>query len=86
MFLNMDFTAIAIYQPQDVRPILKAYAGKNIPVEYAKKEAEGKRQFLEEWNKTNKKSGSFTLSGLFGGGDPVRCFLTHWGFSSLIIL
>ena len=37
MFLNMDFTAIAIYQPQDVRPILKAYAGKNIPVEYAKK-------------------------------------------------
>jgi mitochondrial import inner membrane translocase subunit TIM50 len=29
--------------------ILKAYEGKNIPLEYAKKEAESKRQFIEEW-------------------------------------
>jgi hypothetical protein len=29
--------------------ILNAYEGKNIPIEYAKKEAENKRQFIEEW-------------------------------------
>ena len=29
--------------------ILKAYEGENIPLEYAKKEAENKRQFIEEW-------------------------------------
>jgi hypothetical protein len=29
--------------------ILKGYEGKNIPLEYAKKEAENKRQFIEEW-------------------------------------
>lgn len=29
--------------------ILEAYEGKSIPLEYAKKEAENKRQFIEEW-------------------------------------
>jgi len=32
--------SIAIYRPPDVRPILQAYHSKNIPLEYAKKEAE----------------------------------------------
>ncbi|KAI0000993.1 HAD-like domain-containing protein [Russula vinacea] len=41
--------SIGIYKPPDVRGILKAYEGKNIPIEYAKKEAENKRQFIEEW-------------------------------------
>jgi import inner membrane translocase subunit TIM50 len=41
--------AIGIYKPPDVRAILKAYEGKNIPVEYAKKEAENKQAFIEEW-------------------------------------
>jgi import inner membrane translocase subunit TIM50 len=41
--------SIGIYKPPDVRAILKAYEGKNIPLEYAKKEAENKRQFIEEW-------------------------------------
>jgi import inner membrane translocase subunit TIM50 len=41
--------AIGIYKPPDVRVVLKAYEGKNIPIEYAKKEAEHKRQFIEEW-------------------------------------
>lgn len=46
--------AIGIYKPADVRPILKAYAGKNVPLEYAKKEAEAKQKHIEEWrnNKT----------------------------------
>ena len=75
--------AIAIYQPQDVRPILQAYEGKNIPIEYAKKEAEGKKQFLEQWRKTNQKAGSFTLSSLFGGGDAVR-YISKYSKWSLI--
>jgi import inner membrane translocase subunit TIM50 len=41
--------AIGIYKPPDIRAILKAYDGKNIPLEYAKKEAENKRQFIDEW-------------------------------------
>jgi len=32
-----------------VRALLKAYEGKNIPLEYAEKEAESKRAFVEEW-------------------------------------
>lgn len=64
--------AIAIYKPQDVRPIIKAYAGKNIPLEYGKKEAEAKEKFLEEWRKSGKakvSSGGLTLSGLFGASS-----------------
>ncbi|EJD08232.1 HAD-like protein [Fomitiporia mediterranea MF3/22] len=65
--------SIAIYKPQDIRPILKAYQGKNIPIEYAKKEAEAKRQFLEDWKKSGKgkvaSGGGFTLSHLFGGSS-----------------
>ncbi|THH09473.1 hypothetical protein EW145_g1996 [Phellinidium pouzarii] len=64
--------SIAIYKPQDVRPILKAYHGKDIPIEYAKKEAEAKRQFLEEWRQSGKAmttGGGFTLSNLFGASS-----------------
>ena len=46
---DWEFIAIGIYKPPDVRGVLKAYEGKNIPIEYAKKEAENKRQFIEEW-------------------------------------
>jgi mitochondrial import inner membrane translocase subunit TIM50 len=42
-------TAIGIYKPSDVRAILKAYEGKDIPLEYAKKEAANKQAFIEEW-------------------------------------
>jgi import inner membrane translocase subunit TIM50 len=41
--------AIGIYKPPDVRTIIKAYEGKHIPHEYAEKEAESKRAFIEEW-------------------------------------
>ncbi|KAK4685955.1 hypothetical protein P7C73_g4183, partial [Tremellales sp. Uapishka_1] len=62
--------AIGIFQPPDVRPILKAYEGKNIPVEYAKKEGESKRLALEEWERGAGRrvgGGVGGLSGLFGG-------------------
>lgn len=42
-------TAIGIYKPPDVRAILKAYEGKDIALEYAKKEAANKQAFIEEW-------------------------------------
>ncbi|KAL5504535.1 TIM50 [Sanghuangporus vaninii] len=67
--------SIGIYKPPDVRPILKAYQGKNIPIEYAKKEAEAKRQFIEDWKKSGKatiSTGSFTLSNLFGGSSQPQ--------------
>ncbi|KAF8216325.1 HAD-like protein [Mycena galopus ATCC 62051] len=43
--------SIGIYKPQDVRPILTAYQGKDIPIEYAKKEAEAKALHVEKWTK-----------------------------------
>ncbi|KAK1225047.1 mitochondrial inner membrane protein required for protein import [Marasmius sp. AFHP31] len=57
--------SIAIYKPQDVRPILTAYHGKNIPLEYAKKEAEGRAKHIEEW-KQNKGTKSNSIGSLFG--------------------
>ncbi|KAJ4471462.1 import inner membrane translocase subunit tim-50 [Lentinula aciculospora] len=54
--------SIAIYKPTDVRPILTAYHGKNIPLEYAKREAEGKQKHIENW-----KHNTGTTSNSFGG-------------------
>ncbi|THG95365.1 hypothetical protein EW026_g6278 [Hermanssonia centrifuga] len=61
--------SIAIYKPPDVRPILEAYHDKDIPLEYAKKEAEAKQKHIEEWEHSRKglSKGGFTLSGLFSG-------------------
>ncbi|EKM53656.1 uncharacterized protein PHACADRAFT_260127 [Phanerochaete carnosa HHB-10118-sp] len=61
--------SIAIYKPQDVRPILQTYHGKDIPIEYAKNEAEAKQKHIEEWQSGRKSlsSSGFTFSGLFGG-------------------
>ena len=36
--------AIAIFKTPDVRPVLQAYEGKNIPIEFAKKEIEMKME------------------------------------------
>ena len=55
--------ALAIYKVPDVRPILQAYAGKDIPIEYAKKEALEKQRHIEQWNK-NPKSKPRTNPGL----------------------
>ncbi|KAG6909186.1 hypothetical protein DXG01_001700 [Tephrocybe rancida] len=57
--------SIAIYHPDDVRPILKRYEGQNIPVEYAKREAEHKAKHVEEWKK-KKGVQSSSFSSLFG--------------------
>lgn len=61
--------SIAIYKPEDVRPILEAYHGKDIPIEYGKKESEAKARFVEEWKRSGKanSSGALTLSSLFSG-------------------
>ena len=73
--LTFNAVAIAIYKPADVRPILQAYQGKDIPVEYAKKEAAAKQQHLEEWEQSHKGAVSgFTLSGLFGGSSVSMDF------------
>lgn len=60
----MVFAAIGIYKPADVRPILQAYQGKDIPIEYAKREAEDKQIHIENWKKKGK-SVDVTFSSLF---------------------
>ncbi|EIN06633.1 HAD-like protein [Punctularia strigosozonata HHB-11173 SS5] len=67
--------SIGIYKPADVRPILEAYRGKDIPLEYAKKEAEAKLKHIEEWKASGagKGVGRLTFSSLFGGSsDPAQ--------------
>jgi len=52
---------------------LDAYQGKDIPLEYAKKEAEAKQKHIEQWTASSKglSDGGFTLSRLFASGGPV---------------
>ncbi len=72
--LERDLTnllAIAIYKPADVRPILEAYRDKDIPIEYAKKEAEAKANHLEEWKKKSRHVSSSSFSSLFGLSQQV---------------
>ncbi|KAF8324887.1 HAD-like domain-containing protein [Cantharellus anzutake] len=67
--------SIAIHKTEDVRPVLKAYAGKDVAVEYAKKEAESKKKHIEEWERQggNKSVvGGFTMSSLFGSSSGTR--------------
>jgi len=47
--------------------VLKAYEGKNIPLEYAKVEAEMKAKHVAEWNAKHKSVGSgFSFGSAFG--------------------
>jgi import inner membrane translocase subunit TIM50 len=65
---------IAIFNTPDVRPILKAYDGKDIPIEYAKKEEESKRAAIEEWERKNpnrSSGGGGFLGGMFGSVSAV---------------
>ncbi|QRV84369.1 NLI interacting factor-like phosphatase [Ceratobasidium sp. AG-Ba] len=66
--------SIAIHNPADVRPILKAYQGKDIPKAYAAVEAEQKRKVIEEWEKNRRQggSGSMSIGGLFGFGGATK--------------
>jgi mitochondrial import inner membrane translocase subunit TIM50 len=57
-------TAIGILNPPDVREVLKSMHGKDIPLEFAKKEAEAKQKFLEEWQSSRGASSNSYASGL----------------------
>lgn len=72
--LMLTSSAVAIYKPPDVRPILQAYQGKDIPIEYAKKETEARELHIAEWKGKYKglSSGGFTMSSLFGMSTEVR--------------
>jgi hypothetical protein len=53
---------------------LKAYDGKDIPIEYAKKEEESKRAAIEEWERKNpnrSSGGGGFLGGMFGSISAV---------------
>ncbi|CAK9786936.1 unnamed protein product [Cutaneotrichosporon oleaginosum] len=65
--------SIGIFQPADVRPVLKHYAGKDIPREYAKKEAEAKAAAIAEWerNHPSGSGGGWSLGSVFGGGSST---------------
>lgn len=68
--LTFIYLAIAIHRPADVRPILKAYAGKDVALEYGKFEAEMKQKALDEWEKSGKKRSAVegvSIGRLFGG-------------------
>ncbi|KAF8809047.1 HAD-like protein [Phlegmacium glaucopus] len=71
--------SIAIYNPPDVRPILKAYEGKDVPLEYAKTEAKAKAKHIAEWNAKHKPSvtgPSFrNLFGLATTSEPPPTYL-----------
>ena len=58
--------SIGIYKPADVRPILQKYEGKDLAVEYAKKEAEAKARQVEEWKAKHKGVTPGFMSSLLG--------------------
>jgi import inner membrane translocase subunit TIM50 len=66
--------SIGIYNPADVRPILDAFRGKDIPREYAATEAAAKAAHVEEHRARRARglASGFTLTGMFGaaGGGP----------------
>ncbi|KAB5591275.1 Mitochondrial import inner membrane translocase [Ceratobasidium theobromae] len=67
--------SIAIHLPPDVRPILKAYQGKDIPKAYAAVESEQKRKVIEDWEAKRKNGsggGSMVIGGLFGLGGARK--------------
>lgn len=79
LYTHPVHAAIGIFQPPDVRPIIKAYEGKNIPIEYAKREAERKQAAIEEWEKEHggalvgAGAGTSWLGKIFSGLGGVRC-------------
>jgi import inner membrane translocase subunit TIM50 len=80
--------AIAMFNAKDVRPIIKAYAGKDIPIEYAKKEAEAKQKATEEWERQHPNSaagGAGWLSSTFGSVASVSFAMSRriWLMCSL---
>ncbi|KIK50841.1 hypothetical protein GYMLUDRAFT_266045 [Collybiopsis luxurians FD-317 M1] len=65
-FLSLSVSlALTLVNFPHVRPILSAYHGKDVPTEYAKLEAEGKRKHIENWMQ-NKGSRSNSFGSFFG--------------------
>lgn len=63
--------AIGINAVKDVRPVLKAYEGKDVPKVFAARQAEIKRQHIEEWEKEREASkgnplAGFSFASMFG--------------------
>lgn len=54
-----------------MRPVLKHYRGKDIPREYAKKEAEAKAAAIAEWERNHPSGGGggWGLGSMFGGSS-----------------
>ena len=66
-------SAIAFFNPPDVRPILKAYEGKDVPLEYAKTEAKAKAKHIADWNaKHQSVAATPSFRNLFGLASFVR--------------
>lgn len=67
--------SVGILQPQDVRPVLKAYEGKDIPAAYAQVEADYKKRFIDAWEKKHEgkrapaSASVGRVSSLFGGSS-----------------
>lgn len=73
------FAAVGIYSPKDVRPILKAYADKDVAAEYNKVEAQRRELEYNTWaaspagkraiakGERASSGSSWSISSLFGG-------------------
>lgn len=59
--------SVAFFSPPDVRSVIKAYEGKDIPTEWAIKEAEGKKKLIEDWKQ--KGGGKKHYGQVVGGGS-----------------
>lgn len=70
--------AIGINNVPDVRMLIKAYSGKDIPEAFAERQAEYRRKHVEEWEAKKQKNPltGFNVAGLFGmSPKTVRCAL-----------
>jgi import inner membrane translocase subunit TIM50 len=58
--------SMAFLQLPDVRAAIKPMAGKNVALEFAKHEAESKRQQIEAWHSSRKPVSTKSLGQMFG--------------------
>jgi import inner membrane translocase subunit TIM50 len=64
--------AIALTNPDDVRPVLKSFEGKHIPLEWAKREEEMNRMHRLQWEEEqSKKKTKRNLGSLLTGGGAA---------------
>ena len=66
-------SAIGIYNPPDVKPIIGAYIDKDVVSEYGRAEAETKQRLIEEWERKGgrRKSAPSFLGKLFGTSSSI---------------